>query len=206
MVFAVDAKQAAFLKEFGIAAPQADGGKLAVLSRDGRVVVEAGFDELARDGKLDRARLTEFLKTRRVPLPDAEAALESALENARRDQKRVLVQVSGPNCPPCVLLARYLDEQKKLIAKDYVVLKLDARMPHANEVIGGLRPSLEGGIPWMVILAADGKPLVTSDSADGNIGYPDTKEAKSHFANMLRATALRLTEADVATLLAGLEK
>ncbi len=206
MIFAVDVKQAAFLKDLGVAAPDNDGVKFAVLDPDKRVVVEAEFDELAEDGKLDRVRLAELLNTRRAPLPDAGKELAAALATALRENKRVLVQVSGPGCGPCVLLSRYLDGQKELISKDYVYLKLDSRMPSANEVVGRLRQTPEGGIPWMVVLSADGKALVTSDGDEGNIGYPSSKPGKAHFEHMLRTTRRRLSDGEISALLAGLEE
>jgi len=205
-VFAVDVKQMAFLNDLGVVAPDKEGAKFVVLSPDKQVVVEAEFDQLTKDGKLDRVRLTQFLDTRRVPLPDADKELASALAAALREDKRVLVQVSGPGCAPCVLLSRCLDGQKELISKDYVYLKLDSRMPNSDEVIGRLRKTPERGIPWMVILSADGKALITSDSDDGNIGYPDTEKGKAHFEHMLRTTRQRLSEGEISALLAGFEE
>ena len=203
MILAIDAKQTAFLQDLGVAAPEKDGAKLAVLAPDRRVVAEVKFEDLADDGNLDRVRLTEFLNTRRVPLPDADKELASALATAVREDKRVLVQVSGPGCAPCVLLSRYLDSQKELISKDYVYLKLDSRMPGADEVIGKLRDKREGGVPWMVILSADGKALVTSDSDEGNIGYPVSETERAHFEHMLRTTRQRLSDGEISALMAG---
>ena len=206
MILAIDAKQTAFLQDLGVAAPEKDRAKLAVLDPDRRVVAEVKFEDLAEDGKLDRVRLTEFLNARRVPLPDADKELASALATAVREDKRVLVQVSGPGCAPCILLSRYLDSQKELISKDYVYVKLDTRMPSADEVVGKLREPSQRSVPWMVILSADGKALVTSDGDEGNIGHPNGETGKAHFGLMLRVTRQRLSDDDLSTLLAGLKE
>lgn len=205
MVLAVDPEQAGeFFDAAKLAAPPADGAALAILNPDGSVVAEATAAELSTDGKLDAELLAGFLANRRAPLPSARRLLDEALAEAARDDKRVLVQVGGPGCGWCVVLARYLDGQKELVAQDYIHLKLDSRMPEAEEVIGKLREKKEGGVPWMAILAADGETLVTSDGDEGNIGYPGEPESQVHWEHMLRTTRQRLTDDDLAALLAPL--
>jgi hypothetical protein len=206
MIVSVAADQSDLLKDRGIEAPDKDGATFAVLNSEGAVAVQAEFAALSRDGELDRARLAEFLNTRRVPLPDAAKELSDAVTKALRQDKRVLVQVSGPGCIPCIYLARHLDAHNELIAKDYVYVKLDSRMPSGSDVIKRLKMPADAGIPWMVILAADGKALVTSDSDEGNIGYPSTESSKAHFRHMLRITRQRLSDEEIDALVAGLER
>ena len=79
-------------------------------------------------------------------------------------------------------------------------------MPRADETISRLRPNKEGGIPWMAILDAKGKALATSDAEHGNIGYPNSPASRLHFEQMIRTTRQRLTNEEVASLLAPLEK
>ena len=196
--------QTEFLHQQGVSAPSAGGVTFAILNSYGRLLVETQLDKLSADGQLDRGRLTEFLMTRREPLPDARQELKAAREAARRDGKRILVQISGPGCAPCVLLSRYLDSH--LISKDYVYVKLDSRMPHGNEVINKLRPGDDRGIPWMIIMSAEGTKLVTSDSEEGNIGFSSTEPGRAHFEHMLRSTAVDLSDNDIASLLGGLSK
>jgi hypothetical protein len=59
----------------------------------------------------------------------------------------------------------------------------------------------------MVILSADGTKLATSDreGAEGNIGFPSTAAGRAHFEQMLRTTAMKLTDDEIAALLSGLE-
>src|SRR5690606_4723756 len=104
----------------------------------------------------------------------------------------------------CVLLSRYLDAHDKLISKDYVYVKLDARMARGQDVIDRVRTE-DGGIPWMVILDAQGTPLVTSTSESGNVGYPSSKAGIAHFESMLRRTAQRLSDAEIEKLMQALQ-
>ena len=205
LVIGVDASRSALLSKLGITAPNKNGATIAILNTGGKAVTEADLEQFQTDGALNRTLLTEFLNKRNIPLPNATEGLASALAKAVREDKRVLVQISGPGCAPCVLLARYLNKHKELIDRDYVFVKLDSRMPGAEDVIKKLRASKERSIPWMVILSADGEPLITSDSTKGNIGFPSDEVGKLHFESMLRSTRKRLTDDDVKSLMTALK-
>lgn len=60
-----------------------------------------------------------------------------------------------------------------------------SEMEHGYEVGFRLRGD-SGGIPWSVILDADGNELITSDGPDGNIGYPMAPNEIDYFMEMLR--------------------
>ena len=59
------------------------------------------------------------------------------------------------------------------------------RMTGGAELAAELRGSKRGGIPWMVILAGDGAPQITSDGPKGNCGCPATPHEIDHFLAML---------------------
>jgi thioredoxin family protein len=206
MILGVPPERLNLVTNHEIVTPPEEGATFAILSAEQGLVVTATFDQVSEDGMLDRSRLREFLTTRRVPLPDARKKYKAALAQAEQEEKRVLVQVSGPGCAPCVLLSRYLDGKSELVAKDYVYLKLDSRMPNGPDLIAELRKEREGGIPWMVILTADGTELISGDSEEGNIGYPSSDLGSAHFENMLRETRQRLTDDEIAQLTSGLRK
>jgi uncharacterized protein YyaL (SSP411 family) len=129
------------------------------------------------------------------------------LAKAKQENKRVLVQVSGPRCGWCTVLSRYLNDHHDLIEKEFTYVKLDDRLANGLEVIKRVRPVQTGGIPWMVILDADGKPLITSDAPQGgNIGYPGEPEGQAYFEKMLRTGSKQLTDAEIKTLISALAK
>ncbi|MFC1757493.1 M56 family metallopeptidase [Planctomycetota bacterium] len=209
----VASEQTDFLKQQGVKRPKSGSINFAILDSYGRLIVEANSEQLTTDdGKLDRQRFTEFLKTRRLPLPDAGKELSNALEQAKRENRRVLVQVSGPGCAPCVLLSRFLESQKQLVSKEYVYVKLDSRMPNGDKVIRKLRLGTDHGIPWTVILSSDGDKLITSDldpdseSDKRNIGFPSSEEGRKHFEKMLRSTARNLSSDEILTIIQPLRK
>lgn len=208
MVLAVDPAKAgdAFEKHKLLAPGGPDEATFAILNPDGSIVAQTNSADLSTGDTIDAKLLAEFLANRRAPLTNARRLMREALDQAKREDKRVLVQEGGPGCSWCIVLSRYLDAHKTLIEKDYVHLKLDSRMPEAEAVIGELRAQKEGGIPWMVILDAHGQKLITSDAETGNIGYPGEPGSRTHWQKMLTTTRQRLTDDELAELMAPLGK
>src|SRR6267378_2725898 len=64
----------------------------------------------------------------------------------------------------------------------------------------------QGGIPWIVILDAEGKALATSDGPKGNVGYPYEPEEIEHFIGMLRQSARKLNAAQIGQVEEALRK
>lgn len=196
-----------FLAKHEIAFPAKDDATFTVFSSDGSIVGQTTFSELITEGELDPELLAEFLALHRhPPLPNARQLLEAGLAQAVREDKRVLVQVGGPGCGPCYLLSDYLEKHKELMGKDYVHLKLDTRMPEFAEVYEILSEGESRGVPWMLILDSSGTTLITGDTEEGNIGYPNNPVGIDHFERMLVTTKQRLTDDELSTLLLPLQK
>jgi hypothetical protein len=193
------------LQRIGAAWPAADDVTLCVVGTDGKLVGQLTCKTIVVDGKLDRKRLAEFLGKHVPEMPDAEKVFAGALTQAKQEQKRVLVQETGALCGPCLMLSRFLDEHRDLIAKDYVYIHLDRRFANGEAVINRLR-SESRGVPWTVILDSEGNAIINSDAPDGNIGFPSTTEGRAHFEKMLRTTARRLNDQDIQALLGALAK
>lgn len=108
------------------------------------------------------------------------------------------------------MLEEFLERPKvaPLLAKEWVDVMIDTdRMTHGKKVMERLKGERQGGLPWMVVLDADGKELITSnDEKGGNIGAPAQPEEIAHFMTMLRTVKQHLTDAEVATVLAELNE
>lgn len=198
------AENRAFFERLKVPFPAPDDALLAVIGVDGRLVGAVAGKDVADETTESNRRLLEFLFRSAPPTPDAEKLLDEALAKAKRENKRVLVRENAARCDPCESLSRYFDKQRPLLDKDYVCVKLDERYGNGHRALARVRDAWEGGVPWMAILDAEGKPLITSDSPHGNIGFPETAQEISYFAWMLRATARDLTEEDVQTLIQSL--
>lgn len=86
-----------------------------------------------------------------------------------------------------------------LLQKDYVLLSLDSgKHKNGAAVIEKLRTGHPGGgIPWLVVLDAAGKQLVTSDGPKGNVGCPVQPDEIAWFRTMLERSKKRLTAAEL---------
>jgi hypothetical protein len=76
-------------------------------------------------------------------------------------------------------------------------------MPHGKEINERLMHGRSGGLPWLVILDAEGKELISSNDpkhGGGNIGAPAQPDEIDHFLVMLRTTKQHATDAELATL------
>ncbi|MEZ5963468.1 MAG: hypothetical protein R3F56_06445 [Planctomycetota bacterium] len=103
------------------------------------------------------------------------------------------------------MLEEFLERPKvaPLLAKDWVDVMIDTeRMTHGQAIMDRLKGKRQGGLPWMIVLDADGKELITSNKEDGggNIGGPVQPEEIAHFIQMLRRTKQHMSDEDVATV------
>ena len=211
-----DSPTRAFLDRYQVGAPADGDVTLATLDIDGRLVTQTSGRQLFAGGKPAAKPLTKWLASNAPKLPDANRLRAEALAQAKRENKCVLLleTASGRPAEYCCRMSRYLEENKNLLEKDYVCLKIDVRYANALKVIGGIRDfdasefyrMGELSMPWMVILDADGHPAASGTSPRGNIGVPDTAQEASYFAWMLRATAQRLTDDEITTLVSALNK
>ena len=128
------------------------------------------------------------------------------MAEAKTTNRRVVFQTGGLRCGPCYRFARWIDEHRAELDKDFVFLKLSDLHSNWPAVTERLEPKPSGGIPWMAILDAGGKVLITSDGPLGNVGFPVEGLGKKHFGKMLEAGAKHSTPAQRDALLATLPK
>jgi RNA polymerase sigma factor (sigma-70 family) len=177
--------------------PLPDNERVFALAMDpaGR---ELGQIEIDAKDPAGPKRASDFIRQYAPAPADARQKWDEAFAEARESGRKVWVRISQRYCRPCFLLTRWLDEQKKLLAQDYVFLKIDdVRDLHGAEVAKRLPGSERQGVPFQVIFDSDGKSLITSESALGNIGHPDGFEGKNHLRKMILHTRNRLTDRQV---------
>ncbi len=199
---------------------------LVILGEDGSPAELQSFALAGELPKLDHSVLRGFLKHHAPPPQDAAELLKAAARRARDENKRILLIQTGPGSYPCHLLARFIDQHRELLDRDYEFVNLDSyRSPSGDEVMKqfrekvtgplatGPRPGVggrnaltsstkaPGAVPWMAVLNTDGVKLADSDSPDGNVGFPSEPEGIDYFIDkMLKPTAQRLTAAQLEEL------
>jgi hypothetical protein len=178
-----------------------------VLNPSSQLVASGGIQQLCDNGKIAAERVFDLLDPHRIQILDAQTLLDDAIRQAAQQNKRVLVQETGTACAPCHALSRLLASNRQW-EQDYVWVKIDSRWTGANRVMRKLYDGPRIGIPWLAILDATGKPLVTSNMPDtkDNIGYPSDYLAREHFANMFKLTRQHMSDTDIDRLVVAAQE
>lgn len=95
-----------------------------------------------------------------------------------------------------------LPEIEPVLAKDFVPVKIDMDRMIGADAIQDRYITKPSGIPWIVILDAEGNLLADSFNEEGrNIGSPWNDWEVEYFGVMMREVARNLTEDDIQLML-----
>jgi hypothetical protein len=195
----LDPADAAFLKERSWPLPEVDRIVAIVTDLTGKEVARQKIDF---SDKTAPEQAAHFIHQHAPPPDDAEKKWSAAFAEARRSNTRVWARVSQRYCGPCFEFARWLDDQRALLAKDYILLKIDnVRDLNGENVAERISHGKEMSIPFHAIFDASGKMLIDSTGPLGNIGNASRSEGKKHLRKMLLDTHKRLTEVDIDSIL-----
>jgi thiol-disulfide isomerase/thioredoxin len=199
---------AELMKEWGV---ETDKGvpHLVVLDAEGKLVTRQETGSLEEGDHHDPAKVKEFLAKNVAPRAEASSVVKDGIARAESEDKRVLLHFGAPWCGWCHKLDDFLarPEIAEIVEKDYVEVKVDTdRMAGGAEVLNEYREGKDGGIPWMVILDANGRTLATSDGEKGNVGYPVEPHEIDHFLSMVCSTARRISGGEIDRLERSLEE
>ena len=100
------------------------------------------------------------------PSRDAAADVRTAIDMARAQKKRVLVDVGGEWCIWCHILDKFVashPDVKKVVEDNYVWVKVNWSPQNRNETLLGQWPRIKG-YPHLFVLEKDGKLLHSQDT------------------------------------------
>lgn len=151
-------------------------------------------------------KATKFMHDFAPQPEDAKKKWDEAFALAAKTDRKVWVRVSQRFCGPCFVLSRWLDDQKALIEKDYVVLKVcNVRDVGGAEVAARFWDFKSGhGVPFHAIFDASGAKIIDSAGPLGNIGAPSGYEGGKHLKKMLMESRKNLTEEEIDKLIKSL--
>ena len=110
---------------------------------------------------------------------DASQKWDKAFKLAQQTDRRVWARISQRYCGPCFLLARWLDDNKETLDKEFVMLKIDDYYDlNGVEISKRLTLGKPFGIPFHAIYSPDGTMIIDSAGPLGNIGHPSGDEGK----------------------------
>jgi thioredoxin-related protein len=115
--------------------------------------------------------------------PDADAwqELQSAIEQASRSNRHVMVQVGGNWCPWCIKLHGFFHEIPvidSVLKADYVLVRVNYSKENKNpEVLATLGYPQRFGFPVLIVLDEKGNRLHTQDTGylELDKGYDEEK-------------------------------
>jgi thioredoxin-related protein len=100
---------------------------------------------------------------------DGAEQIADALETAKAENKRVLLQFGANWCGWCHKLHHLFEGDEKIAARlkeSYVVVLIDVNGKHNQEVDAKYGHPMQHGLPVIVILDAVGKQLTTKNTAE----------------------------------------
>jgi thioredoxin-related protein len=155
--------------------------------------------------------------------PSADEILAAAKADAAAQHKDIFLVFGASWCPPCRELDSFMADReiRPILEKYFVLAHLsvfeqrgkhpELNNPGGEKLVADLGGEA-GGVPFLVFLDAQGRPLINSlrpvkGKAKGeNVGYPALPEEIDWFMNMLRQTLPSLTAPDARSIETWLRK
>jgi len=184
--------------------PMPEKGRVFACAIDptGKELGRIEFDSTDPEGPTLAA---QFIRKHAPQQVDAKKKWDKAFAAAKQTDRKVWVRISQRYCGPCFLMARWLDDHKEILERDYVLLKIDdVRDLHGYEVAKRLTGGEHYGVPFHAIFDPNARMLINSESTIGNIGHPSGFEGKKHLRKMLAETRSKLTGEQIDEIVASL--
>ena len=106
------------------------------------------------------------------PNRDAAKDIQDAIAKARKDKKRILIDVGGEWCPWCHKLEEFFEANKdaaQLRDKNFVLVKVNYSSENKNEAVLSKYPKIPG-YPHLFVLDSDGKLLKSQGTGELETG------------------------------------
>jgi hypothetical protein len=99
-----------------------------------------------------------------------------------------------------------LKDVAPLLTKEFIPLMLDYDRAIGAQDIQKRFIKTQQGLPWFAFIDGDGRAVITSTGAKGNVGYPWEPHEIAHFETMLIKVRKQLTFAEIEYLIKSLQE
>ena len=199
----LDSEDLTFLKEMNWQQP--GEGQVFAYALDGKGNL-LGQLEINVSDKSAVAAVADFVHQHAPEKMDAEKKWDEAFAEAKRSNRRVWVRVSQRYCGPCFRLTRWLDDQREILEKDFVMLKIDDfRDQKGDRVAERITRGTHHGVPYSAIFDSNGERLVDSAGPVGNVGFPSGFQGKKQLRQMLLKSRTNLTDSEIERLIESID-
>ncbi len=122
---------------------------------------------------------------------DADTLLQKALADAKQSKRKVFLAFGAPSCGWCRRMEAMMakPEFDGVFSEFYVSVHVDLQDTPNGQKLYEKYCKVQGGIPWFLIMDADGNVLITANGPNGNIGCPYKDEEIAHFMHMVKTTS-----------------
>jgi CheY-like chemotaxis protein len=153
-------------------------------------------------------QMDPFIRQHAPPQPNARKKWNAAFAEAKRRGRKVWSRVSQRYCGPCFSISRWLDDNRELLERHYVLLKIDdIRDLHGADLAKLIVSDRERfGVPFHAIFDAEEKLIIDSEGPSGNIGHPSSFEGRLPLTKMLSETRTNLSSTQVKQIVATLDE
>ena len=122
----------------------------------------------AASGQESKTRSTTVMPSKYDPARDASKDINDAVAEAKRTNKRVLLDVGGEWCVWCHRMDSFIEQNAdlaKILETHYVVVKINVDPKNRNEALLSHYPNIPG-YPHLLVLDKSGKLLRSQDTSE----------------------------------------
>ncbi len=180
-----------------------------VLGADGRQLTTIQTEPLESGDGYDTAKVLDVLNRWKAKPVVAAKVLSDGLARAKSQSKNVFLYFGAPWCAYCRRMDAFLrrEEVAKAFGSAFVAAKVDVdRMTGGKEMSERYGATEDDGIPFFVILDANGEKLADSRAPEGNVGFPVEPFEIEYFMKLLEKTGKKLSASQLTLLETGLKK